>query len=726
MKKLVLKIDGMTCSACSSGLEKYLNKQVGIKSCNVNLVLAIATIEYENLTKKQIENYIKEAGFKSLGEFKGIDDLETGKSDKNKLIILGILILFIMYISMSEMLNLPSIPFINHNYPLIFTTTMLFVTLIFLWYGFDILKSGIKNLLHKMPNMDTLVMFSVLFSFLYSFYGYINIILFDSQQFTSLYFESTCMVIYFIKLGRFIENISKDKTKNSIKNLVQITPKNAILKRDGKEEKVTIDKIVINDILISRSYDKIAVDGEVVEGRIYVDESFITGESNPVLKEKGSKVIAGSICYDGYIEYKALKIGKESTISEIVKLVVEATNTKSKIQKLADKISGYFVPFIILVAILTFIIQLLIGVSFEKSLIHMVTILVVACPCALGLAVPLVVVVSNGLCAKKGLFLRNSDVLEKAKNIDTVVFDKTGTLTYGKLNIFKVYNYSNLPDEKLLDIVSNLEKHSSHPISRAFNLKKKFTVTDFKTLDGMGIYGKINNKDYYLGNEKIILNLKIKNNYKKDYNFLIKNACSIIYIIENRKIIGLIGVRDIIRSDIKDIINKFYNNRINVIMLTGDNDITAKVIASELGIKKVIANVFPNMKANYVKKLVDSGRKVIMVGDGINDAPALATATIGVSVNDGTDVAMDSSDVILMNNDMNNILDLIVISKKAYKVIKQNLFWAFFYNLCMLPIAMGLLENFGISMTPMFGSIAMIFSSLTVVFNSLRFGMVNK
>ena len=726
MKKLVLKIDGMTCSACSSGLEKYLNKQVGIKSCNVNLVLAIATIEYENLTKKQIENYIKEAGFKSLGEFKGIDDLETGKFDKNKLIILGILILFIMYISMSEMLNLPSIPFLNHNYPLIFTTTMLFVTLIFLWYGFDILKSGIKNLLHKMPNMDTLVMFSVLFSFLYSFYGYINIILFDSQQFTSLYFESTCMVIYFIKLGRFIENISKDKTKNAIKNLVQITPKNAILKRDGKEEKVTIDKIVINDILISRSYDKIAVDGEVVEGRIYVDESFITGESNPVLKEKGSKVIAGSICYDGYIEYKALKIGKESTISEIVKLVVEATNTKSKIQKLADKISGYFVPFIILVAILTFIIQLLIGVSFEKTLIHMVTILVVACPCALGLAVPLVVVVSNGLCAKKGLFLRNSDVLEKAKNIDTVVFDKTGTLTYGKLNIFKVYNYSNLPDEKLLDIVSNLEKHSSHPISRAFNLKKKFTVTDFKTLDGMGIYGKINNKDYYLGNEKIILNLKIKNNYKKDYNFLIKNACSITYIVENRKIIGLIGVRDIIRSDIKDIINKFYNNRINVIMLTGDNDITAKVIASELGIKKVIANVLPNMKANYVKKLVDSGRKVIMVGDGINDAPALATATIGVSVNDGTDVAMDSSDVILMNNDMNNILDLIVISKKAYKVIKQNLFWAFFYNLCMLPIAMGLFENFGISMTPMFGSIAMIFSSLTVVFNSLRFGMVNK
>ncbi len=726
MKKIVLKIGGMTCSACSSGLEKYLTKQTGVRSANVNLVLSIATIEYENINKKNLECYIKEAGFESLGEFKRIDDRETNKLDQTKLISLGILMLFMMYVSMGHMLKLPNIPFMNHDYPIVLATVMLLSTLIFLWYGYDILKSGVKNLLHKMPNMDTLVMFSVLFSFIYSFYGYINIILRGNAYLGNLYFESTCMVIYFIKLGRFIEDISKDKTKDAIKKLVAITPQNAILKVDGKEKKVSIDEVKKEDLLICKSGDKIAVDGTVENGKTYVDESFITGESIPVLKSIGSNVIAGSISYDGYIEYRAKKIGKESTISEIVKLVVEATNTKSKIQKLADRISGYFVPIILTIAILTFIVQMLCGLPIEKSLIHMVTVLVVACPCALGLAVPLVVVVSNGLCAKKGLFLRNSEVLEKAKNIDTIVFDKTGTLTFGKLNIFKVFNYSEYKDNNLLNIVSNLEKNSSHPISTAFKVNKKLEVNDFKTLNGIGIYGKINGKEYYLGNDKILSKLKIKDTNKRDYDDLVKNGCSIIYIIENNVVIGLIGVRDIIRTDIKDIIHKLNKNNIEVVMLTGDNEITAKIIANELGITKVIANVLPQEKAKHIKKLIDNGKKVIMVGDGINDAPALVSSTIGISINDGTDVAMDSADVILMNNDMKNILDLITISKRSYNVIKQNLFWAFFYNICMIPIAMGLFSNMGINMTPMFGSIAMIFSSLTVVLNSLRFGRVKK
>jgi len=726
MKKIVLKIGGMTCSACSLGLEKYLTKQVGVKSANVNLVLSIATIEYENINKKKLECYINEAGFESLGEFKGIEDIETNKIDKTKLISLGIFILFIMYVSMGHMIMLPNIPFINHDYPIILTTIMLLSTLIFLWYGYDILKSGVKNLLHKMPNMDTLVMFSVLFSFIYSFYGYINIILGVNEYLGSLYFESTCMVIYFIKLGRFIEDISKDKTKDAIKKLVTITPQNAILKVDGREKKLSIDEVKKEDLLICKSGDKIAVDGIVESGKTYVDESFITGESIPVLKEKGNNVIAGSISYDGYIEYRAKRIGKESTISEIVKLVVEATNTKSKIQKLADRISGYFVPIILIIAVLTFIVQMICGLPIEKSLIHMVTVLVVACPCALGLAVPLVVVVSNGLCAKKGLFLRNSEVLEKAKNIDTIVFDKTGTLTFGKLNIFKVFNYSEYKDNNLLNIVSNLEKKSSHPISTAFKINKKLEVNDFKTINGIGIYGKVNKKEYYLGNDKILSKIKIKDTNKKDYDYLAKNGCSIIYIIENNVVIGLIGVRDIIRIDIKDVIHKFNKNNIEVVMLTGDNEVTAKIIANELGITKVIANVLPQEKAKHIKKLIDNDKKVIMVGDGINDAPALVSATIGISVNDGTDVAMDSADVILMNNDMRNILDLITISKRSYNVIKQNLFWAFFYNICMIPIAMGLFSNIGINMTPMFGSIAMIFSSLTVVLNSLRFGRVKK
>lgn len=720
MKKIVLKIGGMTCSACSSGLEKYLNKQEGVKEATVNLVLSIATITYENITVKDIERYIKEAGFTSLGEFKGIEDKVTNKNDKIKLIILGLLIILMMYISMGNMLNLPSIPYLNHNYPLILSTTMLIITLVYLIYGLDIIKSGIKNLLHKMPNMDTLVMFSVIFSFLYSLYNYINILGGNNTLLHNLYFESTCMVIYFIKLGRVVEDSSKDKTKDAIRKLVQITPSYAVVKKNNKELKVTIDEVEVGDTLICKAGEKIAVDGIVTKGKTYVNESFITGESAPVLKEKGSTVIAGSISYDGLIEYKAKRIGRDSTISEIVKLVVESTNTKTKIQRIADKVSGIFVPVILIIAFLTFIIQLIIGLPLNEALIHMVTVLVVACPCALGLAVPLVVVVSNGICAKKGLFLRNSEVLEKARTIDTVVFDKTGTLTYGNLKIFKTYNYSNYKDNDLINIVSNIEKNSSHPISTAFKVKKKLVVTDFKTINGKGIKASVNNKEYYLGNNTLLKDLKIKDSHEEDYNILINNGCSIIYVIEEGIVIGLIGVKDIVRDNIKDVIKKFNDNNIEVIMLTGDNEVTAKIIAGELGITKVISNVLPKKKASTIKDLVSKGRKVIMVGDGINDAPALVNSTIGISVNDGTDVAMDSANVILMNNDISNILDLIKISKKAYLIIKENLFWAFFYNLLMIPIAIGLLENYGISMSPMFASIAMTISSLTVVINSLR------
>lgn len=720
MKKIILNIGGMTCSACSSGLEKYLNKQNGIQSANVNLVLSIATIEYENLSKKEIEKFIQNAGFESLGEFKGIEDVSIHRFDKIKLMALGILVIFMMYLSMGHMIFLPEIPYLNHQYVNYLATILFLLTLIFLWYGLDILKSGVKNLIHRMPNMDTLVMLSVSVSFLYSVYGYICILTGYLNNLNALYFESTCMVIYFIKLGRFLENISKSHTKDAIKKLVQITPQSAVLKVNGEEKKVSIDEVKTDDLLISKSGDKIAVDGIVESGTTYVDESFITGESMPVLKEKGSHVIAGSISYDGYIEYKAKRIGKDSTISEIVNLVVEATSTKSKIQKLADRISNYFVPVILMISVLTFVLQIILGIPFEDSLIHMITVLVVACPCALGLAVPLVAVISNGLCAERGLFLRNSDVLENARNIDTIVFDKTGTLTYGKLKVFKIYNYSSYSEKELLNRVANLEKKSSHPIQTAFTVEKKSEVKDFKTLNGMGIMGTIDGKKYYLGNDKILKELKLEERNKKDYDFLVKNGCSILYIVEEDTVLGIIGVKDVIRTDVRETILHFQEMGIDVIMLTGDNQEVSSKIAKELGIKKVISNVLPNAKKEEIEKLVHDGRKVIMVGDGINDAPSLVTATVGVSINDGTDVAMDSSDVILMNNHMKNILDLIMISKASYRIVKQNLFWAFFYNICMIPVAIGLFENHGISMTPMFGSIAMIFSSFTVVLNSLR------
>ena len=716
MKKIVLKIDGMTCSACSSGLEKYLKRQKGIIDVNVNLILAIATITYEDLKTKSIENYIKEAGFKSLGEFKSLDDNTTFKKEKKILIFFGLLLIILMYITMAHMIGLPNL----NSYPKIYSLILILFSLIFLIYGFDIIKNGFKNLIHKIPNMDTLVTFSVISSLIYSLYGVFKIFNNDLSYIHNLYFESSCMVIYFIKLGRFIEGISKDKTKDAIKSLVQITPQYAVIKKNKTEEKITIDEVKVDDILICYPGDKIAVDGIVVSGKTHVNESFITGESKPVLKEKNSTVIAGSINYDGIINYQAKKIGRNSTISEIVRMVVESTNSKTKIQRIADKVSGIFVPIIFIIALTTFLLHILFGTSFTNSLNYFVTVLVVACPCALGLAVPLVVVISNGKCAKKGLFLKKAEVIENARHIDTIVFDKTGTLTYGILKIDEVFNYSDINDKELLKIVSSLEANSTHPIATAFSKNNLLKVEDFENIVGMGIYGKIKGKDYYVGNLKLLQKLKIKDTHSLDYEFLTDQGCSILYVISNQKVIALIGVKDIIRNNIKDLIQSLKNLKINVIMLTGDNKKTAQLIAYELGIDEIVADVLPQQKASFIKSLIEDNKKVLMIGDGINDAPALVNATIGVSISDGTDIAVDSSDVILMNNDLNNIIELLEISKSSFRIIKQNLFWAFFYNLVMIPVAAGILSPFNIVMNPMIASLAMTLSSLTVVFNSLR------
>lgn len=720
MKKIVLRIGGMTCSACSSGLEKYLSRQEGVSSASVNLVLSLATIEYENLSKKDLERFVKEAGFQSLGEFKGVEDLESKKEDKTKYIVLGILILIMMYLGMGEMLGLPTIPFLNMDYPVLLSSVLLLITIVYLIFGFDILKSGFTNLIHRMPNMDTLVLFSVFFSLAYSLFGYVQIILGNLSYMHHLYFESAAMVLYFVKLGRYIESFSKDQTKSAIRKLVQITPSKAILKDGEKLTEVTIDEVSTGDTLVCRAGDKVAVDGTVTSGKTYVDESFITGESAPVLKTSGSKVIAGSICYDGYIEYSAEKIGKESTISEIVTMVVDATNTKSKVQKMADRISSYFVPIILAIAIVTFILSYLLGCSFSVSFTHFVTVLVVACPCALGLAVPLVVVVSNGLCAEKGLFLRNGEVLERAKTIDTIVLDKTGTLTQGKLRVYEFQNDSNLTDAEFLNVVANLESFSSHPIHTAFDVTKKLDVSHFEELSGMGILAKINDDEYYLGNHKILTRLKLKNRYQTKEDNYSKSGCSIIYVVQNKKLIGIIGVKDTVREESKEAIREFMRRGIDVVMLTGDHEGVANQIAKEVGIRHVISDVLPKEKASYIEKLKQDGKHVIMVGDGINDAPALVASSIGISINQGTDVAMDSADVILMNNNLSNIIDFIDISKQSYHIIWQNLFWAFFYNALMIPIAAGLLLPLGITMNPMVASIAMTISSLTVVMNSLR------
>ena len=723
MKKVVLSIDGMTCSACSNGLEKYLNKQNGIKSATVNLVMANALIEYDEniLNLETLEKFVEETGFKSLGIYNENSEKKQNKNEKVKFIIFSVLAVALMYISMGHMIGLPNFSFLDmHMHPLIYAGTLLALTIAFIVYGFDIIKSGCKNLIHKAPNMDTLVAMGVITSILYSLYGMYMIAKGHHEYVENLYFESAAIVIFFIKLGRYIDGISKDKTKEAIQKLVQITPKEAVIKVNGEEKKVTIDEIKKGDIVVSKPGEKIAVDGEIITGKAHLDESFITGESKPASKTEGSKVIAGSINYDGYIEYEAEKIGKESTISEIVRLVIEATNTKAPIAKVADTVSGYFVPAVILIAIITFIAYLILGNTVATAINAFVTILVVACPCSLGLATPLAIVVSEGVCANNGILVKKSEILENAEKTTTVVFDKTGTLTYGKLKIAKIINYSKMQEKELMQIVGSLEKKSTHPIGKAFedylneNKIETLDVKDFKDVSGYGIIGKIAENDVILGNSKILEKYDITNSHKQDEEKLAKEGNSIIYVVINNEISAIIGVNDIVRENSKEVISKLNKNKI------GDNTQTAEKIAKEIGITTVISNVTPREKTEVVKKLKTEGKYVMMCGDGINDSPALASSNIGVSVNSGTDIAMDSSDVILTRNDLNSILNLINISKKTIRNIKQNLFWAFFYNSLMIPIAMGLLGKWGVTINPMIASLAMVISSLTVTLNALR------
>lgn len=728
MKKVLLKIDGMTCSACSSGLEKFLNKQDGIETASVNLIMNNASIEYDDskLTLEQVEKFIDKAGFTSLG----IDNLEKEEkkksNEKYRLIGISVISILILYISMSHMVGLPVIPFLNMmTHAINYAITLLVLTIIVLWMGRDILKNGYKNLIHKTPNMDTLVMIGVMASFIYSVYGTIRICNGNAMYIESLYYESAAIVIFFIKIGKYVESKNKDKTKEALQQLMSITPNHATIIRDGIEETVTLDEIQKGDIVICKPGEKIAVDGEVIEGTTHINESFITGESVPVKREKGSKVIAGSINYEGTIKYKAEKIGKESTVSEIVRLVVEATNTKAPIAKVADTISGYFVPTIIVIAMLAFIVWFLITKNVAIAINIFVTILVVACPCSLGLATPLAIVISSGNASKKGILVKTSEALENAHKVKTICFDKTGTLTKGELTISKIYNYSNLSENEIIKLVASIENKSEHPIARAIvneARNKKIDleeITDFKTIPGYGVSAMIKENQYLIGNKKLMTENNITILQEQDELDLVSDGNSILFIAENQNLIALIGVKDVLKDESIDIVKKLQKRNIEVVMLTGDNEKTAKAIAKQIGVNKVIANVLPKQKAEEIKKLKEKGL-VMMCGDGINDSVSLVTADIGVSVSSGTDIAMDSSNVILMNDNLEKIEDLLSISQKTIRNIKQNLFWAFFYNICMIPIACGVLEPLGIVMNPMIAAFAMTISSLTVILNALR------
>lgn len=726
MKKTILKIEGMTCSACSSSLEKYLLKQEGIDDALVNLVMSSASITYEdNITIEDLNRFVSEAGFKSLGLYNENEDKDNNKT--KYFIVNGILALLVLYISMSHMIHLPAIPFLHMiNYPVNYSLCLFIFSLYFIYFGRDIIISGIKNIKYKSPNMDTLVTLGVVSSFIFSTFNMIMILKGNNEYVENLYFESVCIILYLIKFGRYIDGISKEKTKDTIKGLVTITPNKAILFINNKEKKVSIDEVKKGDVLIVKPGNRFAVDGVIVKGNAHIDESFISGESIPVKKSIDDKVVAGSINLDGEVLYKAENIGRDSTISEIVRLVVEATNTKAPIARIADKVSGMFVPVVIFIALLTLIIHLILGASFNESIVYFVTVLVCACPCALGLATPLAIVVSEGLCAKNGILVKKSEILENVNKIDVIVFDKTGTLTYGNLRISKIINKSNYSDNDLIEIVSSLENKTAHPIASSFkeysktNNLKSLDVDDFKNIAGIGLSGTINDKSYLVGNNKLFDKYKINNNMLREEKKLSLDGNSIVYVIEDKKVIGLIGVKDIIRDNAKNAINKLKNIDKRIIMLTGDNEITADIIAKSIGIKEVIANVSPKDKSNKIKELKNKGFKVMMVGDGINDAPSLSLADIGVSLNSAIDIAVDSADVILMRNDLNSIYNLFDIGKRTLGNIKENLFWAFFYNACMIPISCGLFEFINITMNPMIAGLAMTLSSFTVIINALR------
>lgn len=711
MKKVVLNIEGMTCSACSNGLEKYLNKQEGVISASVNLVMATALIEYEdNLSIKDLNRFVKEAGFKSLGEKKE----EKKSNELTKLIIFSILGIILMYISMGQMINLPTPKILNMmESPRVYAITLMILSLLFIFYGFDIIKNGIKNIVHKMPNMDSLVGVGVIVNFVYSLWNTIQVFMGNTSLVHHLYFESSAIIILFVKIGRYIDKKNKDKAVDTIKNLVTITPKNGTILKDGKELQVTINEIQKGDTIISKPGEKIAVDGTIINGKTHTDESFITGESKPVSKKVGDTVIAGSINYDGYIEYRAEKIGRDSSISNIVKMVVEATNTKAPIARIADKISGYFVPAIFIIALISFILNFIITKDINESILALVSVLVVACPCALGLATPLAMVVAIGNCSRRGILVKSSETLEAINKVDTIVFDKTGTLTTGKMSIADgVYN------EVTLKILKSLEKNSNHPLAKSIynNERDIFEVQDFEEVPGLGVKGIINGKQYYAGNYKYVEKMNVENKLRDNEAIFASKGESIVYLFDEKETILIIGLADTIKKDITDTIKKLEKLDKKIIMLTGDNEKTARAIAKQIGIENIISNVNPEQKLAKIKEL-NKNNNVAMFGDGINDSPSLKAAIVGISVENGTDISADSADVILLNENMNNIVKIFDLGKRTIRIIKENLFWALFYNVCMIPLATGLLP---IALNPMIASLAMTLSSLTVVLNSLR------
>ncbi|HGD1664097.1 TPA: heavy metal translocating P-type ATPase [Streptococcus agalactiae] len=736
-RKETFLIDGMTCASCALTIEKAVNKLDHVDSAVVNLATEKMTVTFDDttLSPNVIEECVSESGYEA-SLFK--EETSKSQSERHQLAIekmwhrfwmSAVATIPLLYISMGPMINLwlPSFLMPDKG-PLNYGMIQLLLTLPVMYFGRIFYQNGFKALFKRHPNMDSLVAIATTAAFIYSLYGLYEILQGDIHYAHQLYFESVAVILTLITLGKYFEILSKGRTLASIEKLLTLSAKEARVIKDGEDYMVPLDKVKIGETILVKPGEKIPLDGHVVAGESSIDESMLTGESIPVEKKVGSKVYGASINGQGSLTIFVEKEAGGSLLSQIINLVEAAQTSKAPIANLADKVSGVFVPFVIVIAILSGLSwYLILGQSFAFSLKIMIAVLVIACPCALGLATPTAIMVASGKAAENGILFKGGEVLEKAHHIDTIVFDKTGTLTKGKPEVVAIKTYGG-DKEEFLGQVASVEKLSNHPLSQTIVNKAKEKelplreVMAFKNILGYGLSATINGKTMLVGNA----NLMTKNDVnldlaKADIEIAQEEAQTVVYVSENGVLSGLITLTDQLKTDSQETVKQLQRLGFNLVLLTGDNKASADAIAQKLGITTVVSEVLPDQKANVILELKEKGGQIAMVGDGINDAPALASSDVGISMSSGTDIAIESADIVLMKPELTDLLKAMTISKQTIQIIKENLFWAFFYNVLAIPVAMGVLHLFGGPLlNPMLAGLAMAFSSVSVVLNALR------
>jgi len=747
LKTYTFKVEGMTCSACSNRVERVTKKLQGVQSSVVNFATEKLTINIneDEIGYNEIKAAVDKAGYKLVKEEEKVEAKK--KLEKSEILLIRFIVSLIftiplLVITMGHMLGMP-LPYLIDSMmnQLNFAIIQVILTVPVMLMGYKFYTIGIKNLVKFSPNMDSLIAISTLSAFIYGMFGIYKINMGETEYAMHLYFESAAVILTLITLGKYLEAISKGKTSQAIKALMGLAPKTATIVRNDVEMIIPMEEVIVGDIVLVKPGEKLPVDGDIIEGSTAIDESMLTGESIPAEKIIGSSVIGASINKTGFIKYKATKVGKDTALSQIVKLVEDAQGSKAPIAKLADVISAYFVPIVIILAVVASIGWIIAGETTVFSLTIFIAVLVIACPCALGLATPTAIMVGTGKGAENGVLIKGGEALETTHKIKTVVFDKTGTITEGKPVVTDIIT-NGISEDEILILAASAEKGSEHPLGDAIvkNAKEKNlefkVIEEFNSIPGHGIEVKIEGKHILFGNKKLMQEKGIESNVLvKSLDTLTSNDKNLedeverlasegktpMYIAIDNILRGIIAVADTVKPSSKDAIEALHSMGIKVAMITGDNKKTANAIAKQVGIDIVLAEVLPEDKANEVKKLQGENVKVAMVGDGINDAPALAQADVGIAIGSGTDVAIESADIVLMRSDLMDVITAIKLSKATIKNIKQNLFWAFGYNVLGIPVAMGVLHIFGGPLlNPMIAAAAMSLSSVSVLTNALR------